>query len=155
QQVADPQTLYNFPANRFVAGFIGTPPMNFFAGEITGQNGALQFREKGGTTPFVIALAANGPLPQKLEFGSAVVLGVRPEHIADGTGDDVGTTLEARVEFIEPTGAETYLHLATSAHHFIARVAPGFAPVIGSAVRVRFDPAKARWFNPQTGAAIV
>jgi hypothetical protein len=47
------------------------------------------------------------------------------------------------------------LHLATSAHCFIARVAPGFAPAIGSDVRVRFDPAKARWFDPQTGAAIV
>ena len=151
-QVAEPLELYNRPANLFVAGFIGSPAMNFFHGTIEPSGDALAFVEaKSKTTPLKIPL--EGPLAAKAgaQGEKPVVFGIRPEDILETTapaGHEVNVTLA------EPMGAETYLHLETGATEFIARVTPDCAHHHGSVTRVSFDVAKAHLFDEATGDAL-
>jgi len=152
QQVATPGALYNQPANQFVAGFIGTPPMNFFAGRLLRQDGRLVF---DGDTLRI-------PLPKEREAAAApladqpAVFGLRPENIgslnAENTPD--APKVRALVDMVEMTGAETMVYLKTGAHGFIARVEPHRRCVIGQEVAMALDLAKCHLFNPATGAAL-
>ena len=144
-QVAEPLHLYNHPANLFVAGFIGSPAMNFFRGTIQRAGDRCTFTETNAkSAPLVIAL--DGPLSTKAagHVGQPVVFGIRPEDIQEAPGREGH---EVRVDISEPMGAETYLHLDSGASAFIARVAPSSAHTSGQTVRVRFDLAKAHLFD--------
>lgn len=120
QQVADPITLYNNPENIFVAGFIGSPPMNFFTGRIISKKNKLFFHEE------TVEIPLSCEWKQKLEsyINKDVFLGIRPENIGSeqAAKDPAAPTLEATLEVIEPMGSETYLHLNTGTQPFIARV---------------------------------
>jgi len=107
QQQGPPLQVYNRPANRFVATFIGSPAMNLFEGEI--QAGA--FRAAGIEAPVPVNGAPDGP----------ATLGVRPEHLVPTAGD-APPFLRAPVRTVEPLGHETLLHLAVGNHPCIARV---------------------------------
>ena len=116
QQVADPMALYHHPANMFVAGFIGSPPMNFFRGTLARKNGALFFQEEtnsaNGATPFAVPLPEDKSASLAAYDGKKIVLGLRPENITGlpaSTGAAAETTIQAVAEVIEPLGAETYL----------------------------------------------
>ena len=113
QQAAAPLELYRRPANRFVAGFIGSPPMNFFEGAIARDNGSLLFRAAAGFALPLDASAANSLEPR---LGQPVTLGLRPEHIADGPG------VAALVERVEATGAESILYCAAGGVRFVSRM---------------------------------
>src|SRR5688572_4446835 len=117
QQVAESLTLYNEPANLFVAGFIGTPPMNLFPGMIVRTENQLAFLESGShPRPLQLTLSGNlarGAVPF---LDQPVTLGIRPENIQDrptASGADPACTGEFRVELSEPMGAETFLYLHT------------------------------------------
>jgi multiple sugar transport system ATP-binding protein len=144
-QVAEPLELYNRPANLFVAGFIGSPPMNFFRGTIQRIGNGYNFVE---TNPKgqPLTLALDGVLGAKAakHVDQAVVFGARPEDILETSGPE---GQEVRVEIAEPMGAETYLHLHTGATTFVARVAPHSTHQAGQNIRVRFDLAKAHLFD--------
>jgi len=153
-QVAEPLTLYNHPANLFVAGFIGSPPMNLFPGTLRRTDGVTQFVE---TNPKSAPLTLT--LPESLaRLGAGhpdrpVVLGLRPEHVrdtADQTPTDPVRTAEVRVEVAEPMGAETFLYLTTGASGFIARVKPTGHYVTGQAVRITFDLEHGHLFDATT-----
>jgi multiple sugar transport system ATP-binding protein len=127
QQVAEPLQIYNQPANAFVAGFIGSPSINFFEGLIVGSGNQISFQEKAsaqGMAAFSIALdeaKAKHLLPY---VGKEVIWGIRPEDLeihAVGQGSSPGRSLRAKVETVEPMGAETYLYLSNGTHPFIAR----------------------------------
>jgi multiple sugar transport system ATP-binding protein len=122
QQVADPITLYDKPVNKFVAGFIGSPPMNFFEGRIETKDGRLAF------TDGVIHIPVPDSMRERVEpfNGKEITFGIRPEDVYDPTfgGDPNGAMLKARVEVKEPMGSETYLYLTTGQTPFIARVNP-------------------------------
>ena len=158
QQIAPPLEVYHRPANLFVAGFIGSPRMNTITGTVTGEGDRVIFTEKSTDHP--IRLAMRGDLARLLEkhLGQEVILGLRPEHLADArdlTDPDPGATFEARVDVVEPVGAETWVYLRSSAHQLIARV-PHAEPRtdIGHTLRFTADLSRARFFDPVSGDAL-
>jgi len=127
-QVAEPLELYNYPENLFVAGFIGSPAMNFFHGTIRQEGNVLQFVEKNEkAAPVTITLDEKLAKKAAGHVGKPVVFGIRPEDVQDAltvTNPDAGRTIDVKVEVSEPMGSETYLYLTTGATSFIARVNP-------------------------------
>ena len=153
-QVAPPLELYNRPANLFVAGFIGSPPMNFFRGTIRSGVAGLDFieaNEQGSAIRF--PLDARLTRVAEAVVNQPVVFGVRPEDVRLAASGEPGSHLVA-IEVAEPMGAETFLHLSTGASTFIARVAPDWLHAAGSGTNVRFDLAKAHLFDAKTERAL-
>jgi multiple sugar transport system ATP-binding protein len=149
-QVAKPLTLYHQPANLFVAGFIGSPPMNFFRGNVRREDSTLMFVEDNPNAP-PLKLPLNARAQPCLD--RPVILGLRPEDIGDPTGESAAV-IEARVEMAEPMGAETYLHLHTGANPLVARVRPTGHFTVGQTARIAFRSDQAHLFDPATGQAI-
>jgi multiple sugar transport system ATP-binding protein len=146
QQVADPFTLYHHPANLFVAGFIGSPPMNFLPATVA-EDGAVSL---AGAPPFTPR-----PAPRALSThrGGRVTLGVRPEDVTlASTGPDA--TFEARLEVREPLGNETLLHWSTAGGPLISRLAGGTVPDIGAPATLHFRFEALHWFDPESEQAI-
>ena len=120
QQVDTPLALYNQPVNLFVAGFLGSPPMNFIKGRIAAGNGVLIFKEAGEGT---IQCRLDGSFELEKRVGEEITLGVRPEDLAwvpasiDGGQDQFA----AIIDLVEPTGAETNVYLNTGAHAAVCR----------------------------------
>ena len=153
QQVADPISLYDKPANRFVAGFIGTPPMNFVPGRLRDQDGRLAFAAESG---FVVPLP-DSPQDGLDRFGSGpITLGVRPQQIectrAEARPGDV--PIEARVELVQTTGADSIVYLdmggttltcsATGHRHFKR----------GDTLTARIRADRVHFFKPDTGKSV-
>ena len=139
QQLADPKTIYNKPANLFVAGFIGSPAMTFLKGRIAERGGGKVF-EAGGAT---VALEQyRGAVPAA---GHEVILGVRPEHVAVAPRG-----AEATVDIDEPMGSDSLLWLTYAGQTLSARAPAehGFRP--GEPVGVSFDVSKASLFDVTT-----
>jgi multiple sugar transport system ATP-binding protein len=156
-QVAEPLDLYNHPANLFVAGFIGSPPMNFFRGSLRGEDGRVRFIEDNPGTPLSIAL--DPALSRKAAgiLGRPVILGIRPEAVRDtltAASPDPGCTAGVKVEVSEPMGSETLLYLDTGATSFIARVSPTDRFDSGQRIQVTFDLGNAHLFDPTTELAL-
>ena len=148
-QVAEPLELYNHPANLFVAGFIGSPSMNFFRGKIEYSGGRATFVENSKTgTPLVVGLEGVIAAKAAAYVGRDIVFGIRPEDISDAAGNK--DSHEVAVSLAEPMGAETYLHLTTGTSEFIARVAPDHVRSADDKARVRFDLTKAHLFDAAT-----
>jgi multiple sugar transport system ATP-binding protein len=155
-QVAAPLELYNHPANLFVAGFIGSPQMNFFPGTIQRTAAGLAFVETNlDATPLTLALTPR--LAQKVEgrFGVPVVLGIRPENVRDATAPaGAASTASVTIDVIEPMGAETFLYLRTGATNFVARVPAQNRFTVGATLPVAFDLEHAHLFDAQTEQAL-
>jgi len=153
-QVAAPLDLYNNPANMYVAGFIGSPPMNFFKGTIKRAGNNLFFIEanpKG--TPFQLQLTDDLAHKAAGHVEKPVVLGIRPEDAQDSLNlgsPNPAHTIEVNVEVSEPMGAETYLYLDTGAHSFIARVRATDRFDVNQKVKITFQMDKAKLFDPTT-----
>ncbi|EKF22771.1 TOBE domain protein [Mycolicibacterium hassiacum DSM 44199] len=168
QQVGTPEELYNRPVNLFVAGFIGSPAMNFFPATLTDVGVQLPFGEVT-LTPDVLDLLA------RYEPKKNVIVGVRPEHIEDAELLDVyakirALTFEVTVELVETLGADKYLHFKTEgagAHasqlaklaaesgagenEFVARVSADSKARQGQKVQLALDTTKLLIFDPDTG----
>jgi multiple sugar transport system ATP-binding protein len=157
-QVAAPLELYNRPANMFVAGFIGSPPMNFLRGTLRRAGDLLQFVEGGSsTTPLRITLDDSLTRRGAAFVDKPVVFGIRPEDVVDvvASGDaDPAHTTTVRVEVSEPMGHETFLYLDTGAHSFVARVRSSDRFQGGETIRVGFRLENAHLFDPQTEARL-
>ncbi len=163
QQVAEPMTIYHQPANLFVAGFMGTPPMNFFRGTLAQRGGGVFFEERtlrdtaaaGGLS---LRLGEAGTAGLAGHIGRAAVFGIRPEHIAEkleGLDAGAGQRIEATVEAVELLGAEAHLHASTGAHSFVARVQPGFRAKPQQKISLVFDVTRAHCFDPETGTTMM
>ena len=156
QQVADPMMLYRQPANLFVAGFIGSPPMNIFQGMLSAKGDTLFFEEQAGNTravptPFIVRLDIASVPPLRGYLGKPVALGIRPEDVACLSPQPKNPpegALEAVVEVIQPMGSETYLHLASHAHSFVARVRATELFSVNQRVWLAFDMPHAHFFDP-------
>ncbi|HSI08108.1 MAG: ABC transporter ATP-binding protein [Rariglobus sp.] len=157
-QVATPLDLYNHPANIFVAGFIGSPPMNFFRGTLRAADGLLEFVEKNDTgrpltftlNPRLSALGAN-------HVGKEIIFGIRPEDVQDTLGLETPNpfhTAEVTVEVSEPMGSETFLYLTSGATNFIARFQPTDRFESGRKVKVTLKIDAAHLFDATTEEAI-
>ncbi len=151
QQFAEPRTIYDHPANMFVASFMGSPAMNFLPAETTALNGGLGVALAGVAAPL--------PLPAEtartLAPGRRVILGVRPENITDleSQRDDGRRTigrLEATVEVVEPTGAETIVVVRLGDKEVISSFSPDVTPRAGDRVPLAVNMTKACLFDPAT-----
>jgi multiple sugar transport system ATP-binding protein len=156
-QVATPLELYNKPENVFVAGFIGSPPMNFFKGRLqksTTAAGLLEFTETNDkAAPVRITLDAALSAKGAAYAGKEIIFGVRPEDVLDtatSASPNPAHTAEVKVEVSEPMGAETYLYLTTGVTNFIARVRPTDRFDVGQSVKVTFKMEAAHLFDPAT-----
>jgi multiple sugar transport system ATP-binding protein len=151
-QVAAPLELYNQPADLFVAGFIGSPPMNFFTGTLAGEGASVCFVESGAT-PFPVTVPLPPALAAAAQGCAEVVLGVRPEDVqivAPGTSAQA----EATVDVIEPMGAETFLTLRTAAGSLTARVRPNEVVAHGQTLRLAFALDRLHLFDRATERAL-
>jgi multiple sugar transport system ATP-binding protein len=153
QQLADPRTIYERPANMFVAGFMGSPAMNFIPATIVGMGQYPGARIANGHGSLELALPPRNELA--VWEGREVVLGIRPEHITHYQRHRADErpwmgSLEARVEVVEPTGAETMVVVHLGGREVIARVEPDAAQAVGSQMRFGVDMAKACVFDPET-----
>jgi len=121
-QVADPLTLYHEPANVFVAGFIGSPPMNLLKGTLREEGARLLFREDAAENAIEVPLAGRVLGAAKKAKGKSVIFGVRPENISDTSHGGNEAAVNAQIELAEPMGAETFIYLRSGANSIIARI---------------------------------
>jgi multiple sugar transport system ATP-binding protein len=142
QQLDDPHTIYNKPKNLFVAGFIGSPSMNFLNGKLGGGKVAVG----GVNVPL-------GSYPmQGASDGSDVVLGVRPEHVS--VGEDARKmpfTIESEIEIVEPMGADTVAWTKIGGQSLTFRAAAEVPLQPGQKVLVGFDPSRGSVFDAASG----
>ena len=154
-QVDDPITLYDNPKNLFVAGFIGTPPMNFIKGTLQNENGGVYF----GNGHMHIRLEEKR-LGDRVEghLGKEVVFGIRPEDIYDAQeiSDAMpDTNLQARVEVIEPVGSESIWYLSCGDSSFVAKVNSHVRAEVNREKELVFNVAKSHLFDPTTENSIL
>jgi len=151
QQVAPPMEIYRKPANRFVAGFIGSPPMNFFEGRLESRDGGLFFEEGH----FSMRLPEATATRLASRAGRPIVFGIRPEDLSDsGEEDSTVPVLQAALEVKEPMGAEVFLYLNTGKTSFIARVDGHKSYAIGEEVPLRVNIANAHFFDSDSGEVL-
>ncbi|NBB91152.1 MAG: sn-glycerol-3-phosphate ABC transporter ATP-binding protein UgpC [Spirochaetes bacterium] len=150
QQIGDPLTLYNSPVNRFVAGFIGSPPMNFLNVNISEEGKKIVMDEPN----FKMELSGKPAEVAKDYVGKQMSFGVRPEDLRYDPDAKDGTYIPATVEVIEPLGAETHLYLNTGAHQFIARVNPNIGVSVGDQVKIVPVMEKVLLFDQETEQAL-
>ena len=154
QQIDTPLTIYHHPVNRFVAGFIGSPTMNFIPGTLQGD-GSAGFRQTGTS----LALDITGPVAGRLKAasGKPVTLGIRPEHIFIHKPADVAavSAFQAQVELVEPVGNEMFVYFSTgSAGQYVARIATDVPPGVGTSCTFLLDTAKLHFFDAQSEQAL-
>ncbi|WP_163266101.1 ABC transporter ATP-binding protein [Chelativorans alearense] len=145
QQLADPATIYNKPYNKYVAGFIGSPSINFIDGTLEAASDPVF---KAGETKVDLsryAFSGNGPKPGPVTFG------IRPEHIfMDKAAVDEPFRANVEVDVVEPMGADTLVWSKLNGHELRFRV-DGQTPLKkGDRVKVGFDPARASIFDAET-----
>jgi multiple sugar transport system ATP-binding protein len=156
QQIDTPMGLYHHPANRFVAGFMGSPPMNFFHGSLRKSASGLEFTEgsTGNTAaPWSLPLPRATATRLSSRSGQTVVLGIRPEHLTPGEGGP--DSLEMELDLVEPMGAETLLYGRTAGHKCICRTARTESKELeGKKIRLLPDPARLHFFDADSGLAL-
>ena len=155
QQVGSPLEVYEKPANLFVAGFIGTPPMSLLPATLTGGGGVVAASGFSAPVPEAARAETRG------QEGRRVVLGIRPENVREpaeraGTGAAAGGEAEGivpvrvRVEFVEPLGHEVIVHGRIGGDLLVAKVAPRRAPALGAEVELRIDADALHLFDAAT-----
>jgi multiple sugar transport system ATP-binding protein len=148
QQVGEPLELYGNPSNKFVAGFIGSPAMNFSEGIVGEEGGALSVSNPG------MRLGASPARAERLRAykGQTVTIGLRPEDMHITT--DGRTGFDAVVEVVEPLGSEILLDLKVGPHAMVARVDPTVRAKVHETIRFSVEPDRVHYFDAKTEAAI-
>jgi len=153
QQLDSPQTLYDHPNNIFVAGFIGSPAMNFFDAKLERSDGKLCV----DTGAFVVEVPANKAAPYQAHAGKPVILGVRPEDIHDPAFAPPGiheALVPANVEVTELMGNEVFLYLKSGDKNYVARVDPRSQARIGHDVQMALNMDNMHIFDKDTEQAV-
>jgi len=146
QQIGTPLQVYGKPANKFVAGFIGAPAMNFLDVTVRADAGATSVEAAG----IKLAMGAADARALAPYNGRPVIMGVRPEHLALGDGGS-GQTFDARVDVIEQLGSEILLETKVGNHGVtVARVAPETKIASGDQVRLSAQPGRLHFFDLET-----
>ncbi|MCX5679356.1 MAG: sn-glycerol-3-phosphate ABC transporter ATP-binding protein UgpC [Candidatus Omnitrophica bacterium] len=154
QQIADPIKLYDNPVNRFVAGFIGSPPMNFVKGMIIKKDGKIYFNEGKFQVKVIDAMSK----ALTLYIDKEIMFGIRAEDIYDKlfvSEAPQENTIKAICEVIEPMGSEAYLYLNTGKHSLTARVGGHDKPTINQDMDLVFDMSKVHFFDKDTDITII
>ncbi|HLH74998.1 MAG TPA: ABC transporter ATP-binding protein [Chloroflexota bacterium] len=153
QQLDTPQTLYDRPANMFVAGFIGSPAMNFFDAKLVGTPDAMYI---DGNT-FKVRVPADKAEKLISNLGKEIVFGIRPEDIVDrSTVQNVPaeSTMKVQVNVVEPLGSEQYVYLLTGDSEFVAKMDARLPIRAGQQMEVVLDLAHMHTFDRTTQVAI-
>jgi multiple sugar transport system ATP-binding protein len=146
QQVGAPLELYERPDNAFVATFIGSPPMNLVPARLTRTEGLRVLADDGA-----FAVPAPAAWAALLQVGAErrILFGIRPEHLqVEASGSSAA--VPARLDLVEPMGAELYLSLRAGTQDLMARVAPQPLPPVGTEIQLRMDMAHAHCFDAET-----
>ena len=151
QQVGEPLELYGKPANRFVAGFIGSPAMNFVGVSISDAGGVLWADAQG----LRLKVPPQHAERVRAQAAKRLVLGVRPEalHVANA-GDPAEYTFDTAVDVVEPLGNEILLNFRAGGAPMVARVDPAVRVKAHEGIRVALDPERVHFFDEASGAAI-
>jgi multiple sugar transport system ATP-binding protein len=151
QQVGDPLELYNQPANKFVAGFIGSPAMNFATVTMVDGNGRITAKNAG------LEIEVPGPHAERLRghVGRQLTLGIRPEdlHVARDA-DAAGLTFPSKVEVVEKLGSEILLDVRVGQDTMVAAVEPTVRAQIADTLRLAVNPERLHFFDATTEAAV-
>ena len=156
QQVDTPQALYDTPCNTFVAGFMGSPQMNFI--DVAVERGDDGIFLKFGSQKIRLPEGKAKALADSGFTGTEAVMGIRPEHIHDEEmflNNAPESTVSADVEVTELMGAETYLYLKIEGKNFTARVNPRTTAAPGDSIKVAFDVNKIHLFDKDTEKTII
>lgn len=155
EQVDDPLTVYEKPANMFVAGFVGTPAMNFIYGSFVEARGGIYFDEDN----FLVRMPDSlGSILQPLVERGEVVLGLRPEHIEDkmfASSANPDNTVSVSVEIVEPIGPKYEVSCSTGKSLFMAEVSAKSEVQVNQDIELVFNMDKAHVFDPETGKRII
>jgi multiple sugar transport system ATP-binding protein len=163
QQIDTPMNLYDHPRNRFVAGFIGSPAMNFVDGQIVTAD-SLQFVAEGNAFTFALPPAL-GERVQGIE-NRTLTLGIRPEDVSvtmesgptifagESTIVHPPTTTPARLDLVEALGNEVFIYASIGPYIITARVAPQPLPKLGEPITLAFDLAKSHFFDRESGERV-
>ncbi|MCB9747372.1 MAG: sn-glycerol-3-phosphate ABC transporter ATP-binding protein UgpC [Candidatus Omnitrophica bacterium] len=154
QQCADPMTIYDKPANKFVASFIGSPPINLMDGKIIKKDRKYYFQE-GKFQVKLVEEMYNVIAPYE---GKEVTFGIRAEDIYDklfASEAPPENTIKAACEVVEPLGSEVYLYLNSGKNSFIARVGAHNRPEVNKDMDLVFDMSKVHFFDRDTEKTII
>jgi multiple sugar transport system ATP-binding protein len=154
QQISPPKELYAKPKNKFVAGFIGSPSMNFIDGTLESKKGGMYFNEEN----FEVRLPDSAIEKLKGQAGSEITMGIRPEDIYDkvyAPNASADNTVVATVEVVEHLGSESFVYLTTGKTPFIAKMDSDAEVDVNQEVELVFDMNKAHFFDSKTEAAII
>ncbi len=160
QQIDSPQNLYDHPQNIFVAGFIGTPSMNFVAGTLQAQNGKLMITHNNYTVP-VPTLNTTNASRENLEasIGKPVIMGIRPEDVIDrrkANGMAEAGVLPTTIDVVEPLGSEVLLYVNYGAETpMVMRTEPRTLLSRGDKVEVVFNPERLHVFDATTEQSLL
>lgn len=148
QQFDTPMNMYNHPANLFVAGFIGSPAMNFISGHIDEEGVFTDVAKE-----FSIPLKSFFPVSTSTK---PVVLGIRPENIHGDNGLNISSYSPVTItaDVVEPMGSDSYLYFKIGKNNLTARLRPETAPEDGKSTTLFIDRSKLHFFNPDTGERI-
>jgi multiple sugar transport system ATP-binding protein len=151
QQVGEPLDLYNEPANRFVAGFIGSPGMNFAAVRVTEEGGVLHAVGEG----IHLKLPAEVATRLRHHVGQEVTFGIRPEDLRIAPGEAAnGMGVDAVVEVVERLGSQILLDVKVGSSMMVAAVEPTVRAKVREQLRLALNPARLHFFDAQSEAAI-
>ncbi|MEZ8736601.1 ABC transporter ATP-binding protein [Vibrio sp. 10N.222.54.A1] len=154
QQLGTPQEIYTKPNNMFVAGFMGSPSMNFIKTMVDLDDDQNPIIKVTGTSEQEHHIR----LPQSMreQDGKEVVIGLRPEHITEQESEDVSATtkLDLQLEVLEPTGPDTIAMVKVNDQEVACRLSPEFEVSVGQMAPLHFDLSKAVFFDAQTEARI-
>ena len=153
QQVAPPLVVYDYPTNMFVAGFIGTPPMNFMQGSLLGDGGRLYFTSEG------IKVKLGEDLAERVSdyAGKEVAFGIRPENInVKGHSNVVEdeNVVKSKVNVVEPLGDDMIVYLSAAGKDFIAKLDSHISLAVDDTPDMLFDVTTAHIFDPESGANV-
>jgi multiple sugar transport system ATP-binding protein len=151
QQIETPMNLYSKPVNKFVAGFIGSPAMNFIKGKIVAGS-TSKFISDGNSLSLDIPLSQFDSL--KAYQNKSIYLGIRPENISDSPIPNNSTEAEVKIDVVEPMGNEIFLYFQVDNEQFICRKTTSDLPAPGSMKKLYFDLSKLHFFDSETEQAI-
>jgi multiple sugar transport system ATP-binding protein len=151
QQVGEPMEIYSRPANRFVAGFIGSPAMNFIPTTVREDGGTLYAEAQG----LRVKVPAAQVRALQAHRGQTVTLGIRPEDLrVGGSADPADFAFDAVVEVVEPLGAEILLDVMAAGQSVVARVEPTVRARPHEKIRLAFIPERIHFFDVKTEEVI-
>lgn len=154
QQVAPPLELYKHPVNKFVAEFIGSPPMNMLNGKLFGDNGSLRFKDNSESVNLIIPQNKAANLDQYV--GKGVTLGIRPEDLLENDSQVMkdGISIQAPVEVVEPMGSEINLYILIDKKSLIARIKADSEPKVNTLHILDVNTQNIHLFDNETEATI-